>query len=107
MPSDHKFHGVSTHIPKIHEFPLPGNTKGGPDIMVFGQGTDAVDVSCCSVAPANLGEHFTAHLKARYDQKIKKYREFQQLTQYRIVPFVVSHLGVIAKETTLRVQAGP
>ena len=38
-------------------------------------------------------------MKARYDEKIKKYDGFQQLTQYRIVLYVVSHLGVVARES--------
>jgi hypothetical protein len=30
---------------------------------------------------------------------LRKYESFAALTQYNIVPFVLSHLGVIAKET--------
>ena len=94
-----KFYGIATHIPSVTEFPLPDNERGGPDIMVFGESTDACDVTCCSVKPTGQGEKFSSHLKARFDEKMRKYSAFQTLTQYRIVPFVISHLGVVAKET--------
>lgn len=55
--------------------------------MVFGESTDACDVTCCSVKPTGQGEKFSSHLKARFDEKMRKYSAFQTLTQYRIVPF--------------------
>ena len=99
MRSTNKFYGLSTHIPRANEWPRPGNRKGGPDIMVFGTGSDAVDVTITTVKNFTSGERFKSQLKEAFDEKMRKYKEFHALTQYRIVPYVVSHLGVVAKET--------
>ena len=95
-----KFYGVPTHIPRITEFPLPDNSRGGPDIMIFGKEKgDAVDVTITTVDRVRPGEKFSSSLKAVFDAKMRKYEGFQVATQYRIVPFVMSHVGIIARET--------
>ena len=67
--------------------------------MVFGTGSDAVDVTITTVKNYTTGERFKSQLKEAFDEKMRKYQQFHALTQYRIVPYVVSHLGVVAKET--------
>jgi len=100
----HRFHGIATHIPNMHEFPLPGNTKGGPDIMIFGEGADACDVTVSYVKQPAPGEHSHDELRKRFLEKMNKYESFRALSQYRIVPYVVSHLGIVSADTRKLVQ---
>ena len=99
-----KFHGIATHIPNTQEFPLPGNSRGGPDIMIFGEGTDACDVTVSYVHQPLPGQHYHDELRKRFLAKQHKYAQFRALTQYRIVPYVVSHLGIVGPDTRELVQ---
>jgi hypothetical protein len=95
-----RFHGLSCYVPNFSELPLPGNDKGGPDLVVNSRvQPDAVDVSCVCVNYFKNGEKFTAEMKARFDEKNKKYKQFGEDLKYNIIPFIMSHLGVVCRET--------
>jgi hypothetical protein len=99
-----RFHGVVDSVPTFFEAPLPGNSKGGPDLMVFAEESHAVDVVCAFTPRVDDSVKFRSELEDRYSYKIRKYKEFQALSQYTVVPFVVSHLGVISKQTRDQIQ---
>ena len=60
--------------------------------MVFAEESHAVDVVCAFTPRVDDSEKFRSELEERYSFKMRKYKEFQALSQYTVVPFVVSHL---------------
>jgi hypothetical protein len=93
-----KFHSIPDTVPNFTELALPGKARGGPDLLVFAD-ADAVDVSCVYAAKPKEGESLVAAMSKRFHEKKSKYEEFEEKTKYRVVPFIVSHLGVVAKQT--------
>lgn len=69
--------------------PLPDRTKGGPDLLVNTDRIDAVDVAVTRT------DEFSKNrlMKAVTNQKFRAYKNFEQLTSYNIVPFVMSVYG--------------
>lgn len=94
-----RFHGIHSYIPKHTELPLPDATKGGPDLMVFAESMDAVDVSITAPPNPAPGQNIRAVMSDRFTQKLKKYEGFRSFTDYRIVPFIVSVYGLVCNET--------
>lgn len=94
-----RFHGIHSYIPRPSELPLPDAQKGGPDLMVFAEGMDAVDVSIAATTTPAPGQNIRATMTDRFTTKIRKYQEFAKLTSYRVVPFVMSVYGLVCGET--------
>lgn len=99
-----KFHGINSYIPRAKDLPLPDKEKGGPDLMVSIARDEAVDVTVVSTLHADPGESIRARLQEAYAEKLRGYQEFEALTRYRIVPFVMSHFGLVAKQTRDLIQ---
>jgi hypothetical protein len=94
-----RFHGIHSFIPRPSELPLPDAQKGGPDLMVFAEGMDAVDVSITATTTPTPGQNIRATMTDRYTTKMRKYQQFASMTSYRIVPFVMSIYGLVCGET--------
>jgi hypothetical protein len=96
IKATNRFYGICSRIPASGEYPLPGNVRGGPDLMVDTDRTWAVDVT---VAKDALGYESTARLVTRYTEKLRKYKQFSQETTFETVPFVMSVYGIIERRT--------
>lgn len=94
-----RFHGIHSSVPKHTDMPLPDRSKGGPDLIVFGKEMDAVDFSICYTYTPVYGENIRARMSDTFREKERQYRLFKQTAQCRIIPFVVSVYGLIARET--------
>jgi hypothetical protein len=92
-----RFHGManSTSRTDLSKFPLPGNTKGGPDIIVHTNVLTVVDVAVCKL---HKDRDEVSSIKSRIQEKIKKYEKFTKSTSIQLVPAVMSIYGGICKE---------
>jgi hypothetical protein len=88
------------------EFPLPGNAKGGPDLLVTSASkVFAVDVTVAKEASAS---QTSSSVQNAYSRKIRNYIPFAELTSFVTAPFVMSHVGVLhAKSVEFLQQLAP
>lgn len=100
-----RFHGIHSYIPRQTDLPLPDATKGGPDLIVFAESTDAVDVSITTTQSPKPGQSIRANMTEKFNLKLRKYQKFESLTSYRIVPFIVSIYGLVAFETRVLLES--
>ena len=67
--------------------------------MVMASECDAVDVTITNTHTPRPGESIRARLTKAFRTKQRTYAAFKTITGYRIVPFVMSVYGLVAKET--------
>ena len=91
-----RFHGISSQLnPK--GYPLPHKTKGGADLIVSHAGkVFAIDVA---IAKEKLATETTERVDHVFNAKMRNYEEFHNLTNFTIVPFVLSVYGVLSPQT--------
>jgi len=90
-----RFHGIiATANPQ--GFPIPGNTRGGPDLMMYGRETHAIDVA---VSKEKLGGNLESALQAVYLGKKADYKTYATLTHHTVTPFVLSIYGDFHRAT--------
>lgn len=99
-----KFHGIHSYVPRITDLPLPDREKGGPDLIVQTDLDEAIDVTVVATLSAEPGYSIRNVLQEAFTEKMSAYSAFHALTQYRIVPFVMSHFGLVAKPTRDLIQ---
>jgi len=93
-----KWNGLYSQLnPK--EYPIPGNSRGGPDVVLFSRQVYAFDVAV--VKPATEATT-TSSLRSRFTAKLNHYSDFALTTGMVPTPFVMSVYGVVATDTVNR-----
>jgi hypothetical protein len=84
------------------DFPLPGNVKGGPDLLV----TSASDVFAVDVTVAKnpCASQTSQSTNNAYCRKIRAYAQFAELTSFETTPFVLSHTAVVHAKSVAFIQ---
>jgi hypothetical protein len=90
------FHSILARIPAKNEYPLVGNRKGGPDLIVYAASVDAVDVTVTNEA---LEYETSSRNRAAFTRKIRKYRQSEGRYAFRTVPFVINTRGAVSSST--------
>jgi hypothetical protein len=82
-----RYHGCCSTINPKH-YPLPGNDRGGPDLVVQADRTYLIDVSVAK--PPSATATRTEPTKARFLEKKRKYERAATAYNATIVPFIMS-----------------
>ena len=90
-----KYHNLACEV-NPRDLNLPGNLRGGPDFLLFvGSKIYAGDVRVAS------GRRQAAF---RFNEKMKKYKEFAEVTTFESFPFVLSSKGHVCRGTQIILQ---
>ena len=94
------YHGLFSR-PNPSEFPLAGNQRGGPDLMVFGSKFYALDFTFCK---REAQEHYTESTTRAYAAKVAAYVGFEAKYHLHFAPIVFTAYGSIERRSaaTLR-----
>jgi hypothetical protein len=90
------FFGIFNRIPKDGELPIPGNTKGGADLIVSTSDLHFVDVKITAGTPDYAKYSWSC---VKFNSTLSHYREFEKQTKLKVIPFVVSIFGTVEPRT--------
>lgn len=72
-----QYYGIHSSL-NCKDMPLPDNKKGGPDLKVFSDKLDVIDVTITS-----------GRMSSAFRRKISKYKAFSNATGLKVTPFVM------------------
>ncbi len=93
-----RFHSI-LNTPNPTSLPLPGNNKGGCDVLITGLGSSAIAVDVSIVRTEPLRQDSRRHLLERYTFKKNLYQEFSNLTGFKASPFICNIQGHFHRKT--------
>ncbi len=89
-------HGIYATILKANEMPLPGNNKGGPDVIISATKLYACDVK---VVGDTLPYETSSRLTSKFTTTISWYKDYANQTGLTTAPFVMNAHGIIEART--------